>query len=108
MFGEQNKIRKLCVKIHQSKWFDNFILATILVNSLVLALTDYSNVDREGRPSVEGSWRNAVVEATESVFTSIFTVEFLIKAIGMGMILDKGSYLRDGWNWLDFIVVVSG
>lgn len=25
----------------------------------------------------------------------------------MGFILDEGSYLRDEWNWLDFIVVVS-
>jgi voltage-gated sodium channel type II alpha len=25
----------------------------------------------------------------------------------MGFILDPGSYLRDAWNWLDFIVVVS-
>ena len=25
----------------------------------------------------------------------------------MGFIMDDGSYLRDTWNWLDFIVVVS-
>ena len=25
----------------------------------------------------------------------------------MGFVLDKGSYLRDPWNWLDFMVVVS-
>ena len=25
----------------------------------------------------------------------------------MGFIIDKGSYLRDPWNWLDFMVVIS-
>lgn len=25
----------------------------------------------------------------------------------MGFIIDKGSYLRDPWNWLDFLVVIS-
>ena len=26
----------------------------------------------------------------------------------MGLIFEEGSYLRDGWNWLDFVVVVTG
>lgn len=37
----------------------------------------------------------------------IFTIEALLKIIGMGFIMDSGSYLRDGWNWIDFIVVVT-
>lgn len=31
----------------------------------------------------------------------------MLKVIGMGFFLDEGSYLRDAWNWLDFIVVLS-
>lgn len=34
-------------------------------------------------------------------------MECALKVVGMGFILDEGSYLRDEWNWLDFIVVVS-
>ena len=28
--------------------------------------------------------------------------------MGLGLILEKNSYLRDGWNVLDFIIIVSG
>jgi hypothetical protein len=41
-------------------------------------------------------------------FSIIFFVEFLFKVIGMGFIKHPNSYLRDGWNWVDFIVVVAG
>lgn len=30
-----------------------------------------------------------------------------LKIIGMGFILNKGAYIRDAWNLLDFIIVVS-
>lgn len=33
--------------------------------------------------------------------------EFALKTIGMGFVLEKGSYLRDGWNIFDFIVFCS-
>lgn len=31
-----------------------------------------------------------------------------IQVIAFGFVLHKGSYLRSGWNIMDFIVVVSG
>ena len=34
-------------------------------------------------------------------------MESLIKIISQGLILDEGSYLRDSWSQLDFIVVVT-
>jgi hypothetical protein len=30
-----------------------------------------------------------------------------IKIVAMGFVIEPGSYLRDPWNWLDFIVVVT-
>lgn len=54
------------------------------------------------------SIRNELVENAEVVFNSLFIAEFLLKTMAMGFVLGKGSYLRDGWNVLDFIVVVSG
>ena len=91
----------------QSKKFENFIIGLILANSVVLAMTDYSNVDADGVPSSEGSWRNQVVEITEFPFTILFTAECVVKIIVMGFVSSKNSYLRDSWNRLDFVVVVS-
>ena len=45
---------------------------------------------------------------TDTVFLAVFTGEMMVKIVAMGFFMDKGSYLRDTWNWLDFFVVVSG
>lgn len=42
------------------------------------------------------------------VFTAIYTLEMLLKIISRGLILHTYAYLRDPWNWLDFMVVVLG
>ena len=47
-------------------------------------------------------------EELEAVFMAIFSVEMVTKIMADGFILHKGSYLRNPWNIMDFIVVVSG
>jgi hypothetical protein len=37
----------------------------------------------------------------------IVYLEFVLKVIAMGFAMDSGSYLDEGWNWIDFFVVVS-
>ena len=37
----------------------------------------------------------------------MFIVEALLKMISQGLISHKNAYLRDGWNIMDFIVVIS-
>jgi len=39
------------------------------------------------------------------VFTVLYTIESLIKMLARGLIVDEFAYLRDAWNWLDFVVV---
>jgi hypothetical protein len=39
------------------------------------------------------------------IFTAIYTVEGSVKMLARGYILGPFHYLRDAWNWLDFIVV---
>ena len=39
------------------------------------------------------------------VFTAIYTFESATKVVGRGFILAPFTYLRDAWNWLDFIVI---
>lgn len=48
------------------------------------------------------------LEAAESIFLYIYTMEMVFKILGLGFILNRGSYLRDMWNLLDFTIVVSG
>lgn len=71
-----------------------------MINSLLLGIKDYTD-------DANCSAINSFVEQTEPVFMWSFLIECILKVLGMGFILDQGSYLRDAWNWLDFIVVVS-
>ena len=48
------------------------------------------------------------LEATEPYFLGIFTVEAALKILALGFVLHRGSYLRNAWNIMDFIVVVTG
>jgi hypothetical protein len=71
------------------------------MNSLFLAMYDYS--DRNNQTSI-----NQFIEQSSIFFTVAFTFECTFKIISMGFILHPNAYLQDGWNWIDFIVVVVG
>lgn len=47
-----------------------------------------------------------VVEQTELFFTIIYTTEMGFKILARGFLLEKFTYLRDAWNWLDFAVII--
>jgi len=99
-----NRVRKFFVELVMNCWFDRTILLLILVNSVIMALTDYSNINNNYEPVPEGSWRNALGANTEVFFAVAFTFEIVAKIIAMGF----NTYLHDLWNILDFIVVLSG
>ena len=42
------------------------------------------------------------------MFLYIYTAECGLKIIGLGFIRGKKAYLRDSWNILDLIIVVTG
>ena len=58
-------------------------------------------------PKNKQSQRNYLLNFLGDIFGVIFTVESVIKIIGMGFVLETGTYLRDGWNLVDFAVVFS-
>ena len=42
------------------------------------------------------------------MFLVLYTIEMVIKITGMGFFWARDSYLRDPWNQLDFVIVMSG
>jgi voltage-dependent calcium channel L type alpha-1S len=73
----------------------------ILANSITLALFDYS--DR-----ASNTYYNKILDILNIIYTVIYAVEALLKIIAYGFIFQKGAYLRDLWNAVDFVVVVLG
>ena len=43
----------------------------------------------------------------DTVFLVFYTSEMSLKIIAFGFIFNKGSYLRDSWNVLDFTIIVT-
>ena len=77
------------------------ILIVIGLNSLSLALYDYS--DRDSLTQ-----KNQVVDFIGNIFTMIFATEAVLEIISRGFLFHKRAYLRDGWCILDFLVVTTG
>ena len=79
----------------------------------MMGMTDFQNIETDKsssnymQPIPQGSWRNTAIDSTEMIFGIIFAVECALKVIGMGFVMEPGSYLRDPWNCLDFAVVVT-
>uniref|UniRef100_A0A8C4XV19 Voltage-dependent N-type calcium channel subunit alpha n=1 Tax=Falco tinnunculus TaxID=100819 RepID=A0A8C4XV19_FALTI len=99
IFSEDNVIRKYAKRI--TEWPYPFREATIIANCIVLALEQHLP-DGDKTPMSER------LDDTEPYFIGIFCFEAGIKIIALGFVFHKGSYLRNGWNVMDFVVVLTG
>ncbi|XP_028271025.1 calcium channel, voltage-dependent, N type, alpha 1B subunit, a [Parambassis ranga] len=101
IFSEDNIIRKYAKKITEWPPFEYMILATIIANCIVLALEQHL-------PASDKTPMSERLDDTEPYFIGIFCFEAGIKIIALGFAFHKGSYLRNGWNVMDFVVVLTG
>ncbi|KAF7652912.1 hypothetical protein LDENG_00090720 [Lucifuga dentata] len=65
------------------------IMCTILTNCIFMTFSD------------PPEWSKQV----EYTFTGIYTFESLTKIVARGFAIDGFTFLRDPWNWLDFMVI---
>ncbi|XP_022377945.1 voltage-dependent L-type calcium channel subunit alpha-1C isoform X7 [Enhydra lutris kenyoni] len=100
----KNPIRRACISIVEWKYplpFEIIILLTIFANCVALAI--YIPF-----PEDDSNATNSNLERVEYLFLIIFTVEAFLKVIAYGLLFHPNAYLRNGWNLLDFIIVVVG
>nr|XP_011743710.1 voltage-dependent L-type calcium channel subunit alpha-1C isoform X42 [Macaca nemestrina] len=97
----KNPIRRACISIVEWKPFEIIILLTIFANCVALAI--YIPF-----PEDDSNATNSNLERVEYLFLIIFTVEAFLKVIAYGLLFHPNAYLRNGWNLLDFIIVVVG
>ncbi|XP_040145669.1 voltage-dependent L-type calcium channel subunit alpha-1D isoform X11 [Ictidomys tridecemlineatus] len=96
-----NPIRRACISIVEWKPFDIFILLAIFANCVALAI--YIPF-----PEDDSNSTNHNLEKVEYAFLIIFTVETFLKIIAYGLLLHPNAYVRNGWNLLDFVIVIVG
>uniref|UniRef100_A0AAR2KF84 Sodium channel protein n=1 Tax=Pygocentrus nattereri TaxID=42514 RepID=A0AAR2KF84_PYGNA len=66
-----------------------FIMITILANCVFMTMSN------------PPTWSKTV----EYVFTGIYTFEATVKVLSRGFCIGSFTFLRDPWNWLDFMVI---
>ncbi|XP_056143517.1 sodium channel protein type 4 subunit alpha B-like [Lampris incognitus] len=82
-------IRQTAIKILIHSLFSMFIMVTILSNCVFMTMSD------------PPAWSKTV----EYVFTAIYTFEATVKVLSRGFCVGSFTFLRDPWNWLDFMVI---
>uniref|UniRef100_A0A5F9DD46 Sodium channel protein n=1 Tax=Oryctolagus cuniculus TaxID=9986 RepID=A0A5F9DD46_RABIT len=83
-------LRRISIKILVHSLFSMLIMCTILTNCIFMTMNN------------PAEWTKNV----EYTFTGIYTFESLVKIFARGFCVGEFTFLRDPWNWLDFIVIV--
>ncbi|NXC40580.1 SCN4A protein, partial [Penelope pileata] len=94
LLGPFNPIRRGAIKVLIHSYpccitAGMFIMITILTNCVFMTMSN------------PPAWSKNV----EYTFTGIYTFESLIKILSRGFCIDDFTFLRDPWNWLDFMVI---
>ncbi|XP_075951383.1 sodium channel, voltage gated, type VIII, alpha subunit a isoform X6 [Anarhichas minor] len=84
-----NPVRRVAIKILIHALFSMIIMCTILTNCIFMTFSE------------PPEWSKQV----EYTFTGIYTFESLVKICARGFCIDGFTFLRDPWNWLDFMVI---
>lgn len=84
-----NPVRRAAIRILIHSLFSLVIMLTILTNCVFMAMSD------------PPGWSKIL----EYVFTGIYTFEAMVKVLSRGFCIGDFTFLRDPWNWLDFMVI---
>ncbi len=90
-------VQQIANVVMTNKVFETGCILVILANSFTLAMEDPAAVTT-----------TPTQDAVNNVFLGLYSFEMIVKILGLGLIFNgKKSYLRDPWNILDFIIVMS-
>lgn len=99
VFAAESKVRRIACYISTHRYFDTTIFALIVVSSIALAVDNpLANPDSRLATFLKG---------LDKALAIIFAIEMVIKIVAMGLVLHRGAYLRNGWNVIDGIIVIS-
>uniref|UniRef100_A0A9J8DIR0 Voltage-dependent L-type calcium channel subunit alpha n=1 Tax=Cyprinus carpio carpio TaxID=630221 RepID=A0A9J8DIR0_CYPCA len=96
ILGKKNCLRVACHNLIHHHYFTNIILIFIIFSSFSLAAED---------PIKTHSVRNVMLGYADYVFTTVFTIEIMLKMTVYGAFLHQGSFCRNAFNLLDLLVV---
>ena len=87
-------IRFFCLEISKAKTF-NYINTIIIIINCIITLIFITEKNSNAIPLVE------------NFFLLYYIIEMMIKILGKSLYCNKTSYFRNGWNIIDFIIIIS-
>ena len=100
IFSRNNRFRIILSKLVVHNIFEMFIFLVVLFSSIFMVFEDpLSDPDRQFLK---------VATTINQLITGIFITELVLKMIVLGFYFNgPNSYLMNGWNALDFIIVMT-
>lgn len=86
-----NSFKQASLQIIDSKWFEYFIIAIILINSFLIG--------------VQTTYSDDTINHVQRLILYIFTVEVVLRFLAAPTIKD---FFKSGWNIFDLLLVVIG
>ena len=98
LFHRTHPIRERCCWAIKQPWWDRIVIVAIIISSICLSL-DSPRLDPQSQLARR-------LQGSDVFFTQLFFCEMGAKVVAMGFACNgKDSYMRSGWNQLDFVIV---
>lgn len=100
IFGPDHPVRTRAAQLVNHQLFEYIIMGIIVVTMFALGYDTPARRNEEP----DGTWVY-IVAAIDWLTVLLFTGEAGIRIIAQGFVVGKGTYLHNGWNILDFVIV---
>jgi hypothetical protein len=102
VLGPRNPIRRFSTWLEKSLAFNILVVLSIIMSCILLILTPaYDDL-----PGVQPVLPYPIIKILNFVFTSIFTLDFVVRVINQGLLFTRDAYFKSAWNIVDFVVLV--
>lgn len=104
IWDKKSEFRQICHKIVFHIYFQNFMIITVTLATLVIILETYVN------PSVDPNYSTTLksfIGILDFVCLGIFIVQAFMKIVVLGFYNAEKSYARNFWNKFDFYILAT-
>ncbi|KAL4150744.1 hypothetical protein PRNP1_010141 [Phytophthora ramorum] len=99
LFAGNSRVRRVACFLSGHRWFDSTVFGLIVISSIALAVDNPLADPQSGLATF--------LKGLDKALAVIFALEMVIKIVSMGLVMHKGAYLRNSWNVIDGIIVIS-
>lgn len=89
------RVNTFALNIIKRRSFETITITIIMLNCVTLTM---SKADQDPTKTET---------MIENIFQVLYTIEMVLKILGLGFIFNSGAYMRDYFNILDFFIVMS-